>query len=86
MSKIEILERLRLSYLTDKENTMNTVNKMINNHSVFPVDEKELKEKIDKLAIIEMSLEQVNYFIAQLSQKKNDGNSTERGHADPVNS
>lgn len=84
--KKEILERIRLSYLTDKENTMNIVNKMINNHGVFPVKENKLKEQIDKLGKIEHSIEMVSFFINQLSQDETDGNSTQGGHADPTNS
>jgi|TARA_R110000851_G_scaffold85152_3_gene185326 hypothetical protein len=84
-NKIEMLERLRLSYMTDKNNTMNVVNTMINNHSVFPVTEEKLKEQIDKLAVIEISIEQVSYFIDQLSQDNKDGNSTQGDHDDPTN-
>jgi len=83
-NKIEILERLRLSYLTDKDNTMNVVNTMINNHGVFPVTEEKLKEQIDKLAITEISIDQVSFFITQLSQDNKDGNSTQGDHDDPA--
>lgn len=82
MDKQEIFKRLHLSYLTDRENTMNVVNNMINNHGVFPVTEKQLKEQIDKLAIIENSIDQVSFFIAQLSQDNKDGNSTQGDHVD----
>jgi len=75
LKKKEIFERLKISYIIDRENIMNHMNKMINNHDVFLIDESKLKEQIDKLGVIEQSIEQVSYFINQLSQDIENGNS-----------
>lgn len=68
-----ILENLKKSYIIDQENTMNEFNHKLNSFMVFQVNEDELKKLVDKLSVISISIQQVDYFIKTL---KND-NSTE---------